>query len=226
MKYKGLLLDIDNTLYDYNKAHGKAKSNVIDYCSNNFNVSSNQIISAYETGRKKVHIELSETAASHNRLLYFQKMCELLKINPLQHALDLYNTYWDTFLNHMEPFENMYTLLEKYNGKICLVTDLTAHIQYRKIQKLNLDNYCNQIVTSEEAGREKPHPYVFMMALQKLNLQAHEVCMIGDSYKKDVLGALNSNIDAIWFNHENKKADIDNKTIKIATHFNEIIELI
>lgn len=226
MKYRGLLLDIDNTLYNYNTAHSIAKSNVIDYCTKNFKMSSDEIICAYETGRKKVHIELSETAASHNRLLYFQKMCELLKVNPLKHSLDIYNIYWDTFLNTMQPFENMHTLLEKYSGKICLVTDLTAHIQYRKIQKLNLDNYCTQIVTSEEAGREKPHPYVFIMALQKLNLQTNEVCMIGDSYKKDVLGAYNSNIDAIWFNHENKEAVIDNKAIKTVTHFNEIIELI
>lgn len=225
-KYQGLLLDIDNTLYNYNEAHSVAKNQVIDYAIKTFNITESQISSAYETGRKKVHIELSETAASHNRLLYFQKMCELLNVNPLHYGLNLYNLYWDTFLEHMIPFENVYELLEKYKGKICLVTDLTAHIQYRKIKKLNLEKYCNHIVTSEEAGREKPHPYVFMMALEKLNLKAHEVCMIGDSYKKDILGALNSNIKTIWFNHEHKNEETNHESTHTVTHFNEIIELV
>ena len=73
MKYKGILLDIDNTLYDYNKPHAFAKNKVLEYCMSELNLSKAEINIAYEKARKQVHIELSETAASHNRLLYFQK---------------------------------------------------------------------------------------------------------------------------------------------------------
>ena len=225
-KYKGILLDIDNTLYNYNITHRIAKNKVLEFCINELKLEKDIIENAYELGRKKVHIELSETAASHNRLLYFQKMCEILNINSLDYAFKIYNIYWDTFLENMLPFDGMYNLLEKYKNKICLVTDLTAHIQYRKIEKLKLNKYIDNVVTSEEVGREKPHPYMFISALEKLNLQKYEVCMIGDSFKKDIFGASSLGIDSIWLNHENKQEKYNNHNIKEVTIFKEILELI
>jgi HAD superfamily hydrolase (TIGR01549 family) len=226
MKYKALLLDIDNTLYDYDTTHTFAKKSVIDFCKKEFNIDEMKITEAYDKARKKVHIELSETASSHNRLLYFQKMCELLEINPLSNSFEIYNIYWDAFLENMKQFDGIYELLKKYKGKICLVTDLTAHIQYRKIKNLKLDKYCSQIVTSEEAGKEKPHPYMFMLALQKLNLQTNDVCMIGDSFKKDIFGASNLNIKSIWLNSDEKKENYDNALVQEVKTFKEILELV
>ena len=226
MKYKALLVDIDNTLYDYNSTHAIAKKSVIKFCKNQFNIDETTISKAYDTARKKVHIELSETAASHNRLLYFQKMCEILNINPLQESFKLYNIYWDIFLENITPFDGVYELLKKYKNKICLVTDLTAHIQYRKIEKLKLYEYCQTLVTSEEVGKEKPHPYMFMLALQKVDLKANEVCMIGDCFKKDIFGATSLGIDTIWFNHEKKQESYTQTSIKQVNTFKEILELV
>lgn len=226
MRYKAILLDIDNTLYDYNISHAFAKDKVLEYCMNEFNLSKDEINVAYEKARKQVHIELCETAASHNRLLYFQKMSEILKVNPMKYGFEIYTIYWDSFLEVLIPFDGIYDLLEKYENKICLVTDLTAQIQYRKIKKLGLEKYCNKLVTSEEAGREKPHPYMFMLALQKLGLRADEVCMIGDSFKKDIFGAVDLGIETIWFNHEDNHEDYNNKLITEVKSFNEILELI
>lgn len=226
MRYKGILLDIDNTLYDYNITHSIAKNRVLDYCISEFGLAKVEIGSAYEKARNKVHVELSETAASHNRLLYFQKMLEILNVNTLKYSLEIYNVYWDNFLAVLKPFDGIYDFFEKYSNNICLVTDLTAHIQYRKIKKLDLGNYCNKIVTSEEAGREKPHPYMFMLALHKLDLKANEVCMIGDSFKKDILGATSLGIESIWFNHEDKFENYDSNSIKQVKNFKEILELV
>ena len=226
MKYKGLLLDIDNTLYDYNSTHQYALGKVIIYCIDTFKLTEEEIKISYATARKKVHIELSEMASSHNRLLYFQKMLEILKINPLEHSYTIYNIYWDNFLAYIKPFDGINELFKKYKNKICLVTDLTAHIQYRKIKQLNLEKYCDKIVTSEEAGREKPHPYMFMLALQKLDLQVGDVCMIGDSFKKDIFGASNLGIQSIWLNKEKKFEEYNKNKISVVKDFKEILELI
>jgi putative hydrolase of the HAD superfamily len=226
MKYKALLLDVDNTLYSYEPVHKIAKDNVIKYCEKKFNFTKNIIEATYEKSRDTVHIELNETASSHNRLLYIQKMLEQLNINSLQYTLDIYNIYWDTFLENIKPFDGVYELLEKYKGKICILTDLTAHIQHRKALKLQLDKYAIKMVTSEEAGREKPHPYIFMSALSKLNLKAEDVCMIGDSFKKDIVGASNLNIKSIWLNSEQKKEAYDNTIVKEVKEFRELLELV
>jgi putative hydrolase of the HAD superfamily len=191
-----------------------------------FNLSKDETLFAYERARKQVHIELCETAASHNRLLYFQKMLEILNINPMKHSLKLYNIYWDNFLDIIKPFEEIYLLLDKYKDRICLITDLTAHIQYRKIKKIGLEKYCDKLVTSEETGHEKPHPYIFISALNKLGLRADEVCMIGDNFKKDILGSAALGIESIWFNHEDKQESHNDKLITEVKSFNEILELL
>ena len=227
MKYKGILLDIDNTLYSYSEAHHAAVKSIVNYFINEFNLNEKIIISSYENARKKVHIDLIGTASSHNRLLYIQKMCEFFEINPLKYSYKIFNLYMDNYLNNLEPYDGVYDLLHKYKNNICLITDHTSDIQYRKIEALKLNNYCKTIVTSEEAGNEKPHSYIFMLALLKLNLNNHEVCMIGDNFDKDIVGANNLNIDAIWFNHnKNDDSNYNYKNIKIVSTFKEILKLV
>ena len=226
MKNKGVLLDLDNTLYDYSKSHKAGLKSILDYCENNFDISKSEALSAFNYGRHKVHIELIETASSHNRLLYIQKMLESLEISPFKHALKLYNAYWDTFLEEMKLYDGVVDFLEKYNGKICIVSDLTAHIQYRKIQKLNIGKYIHFIVTSEESGREKPHAYPFMLALQKLKLTNKEVFMVGDSFKKDIVGALNMGIESYWLNSDRTNEVYDDNLVTEIKCFKELLELI
>ena len=200
--YKGILLDIDNTLYQYDPLHEIATTALFDYIEKHFNKSRQKISDAFNTAKCHVKQNTPETAASHNRLLYVQNLCEILEIESLVHSLDLYNVYWDTFLESLTLSLGAQTFFSKYGHlPICLVTDLTAHIQHRKVAKLELTRWANFMVTSEEAGCEKPHPYMFQLALNKLNLNANEVCMIGDSYKKDIEGALRLGIDAYWLSH-------------------------
>ena len=149
-------------------------------------------------------------------------MLEILNYNPLISALEIYDIYWNTFLEKMELFDGVISFFEKYEGKICIITDLTAHIQYRKIIKLNLQNYINSIVTSEETGKEKPHPFNFILALNKLKLNVEDVVMIGDNFDKDILGATNLKINSIWINHKNKTNDYDKKFVTEVNSFDDI----
>lgn len=224
MKYKGVLLDIDNTLYNYERSHKKAIQAVADFAEAVMRVDGFQ--DAYVKARKNIHLELSETASSHNRLLYFQKTCEYLKTNPLIWAMKLYNLYWDTFLDSIELYNGVEEFLKIVSqaATICFVTDLTAHIQYRKIERLGLANYVSHIVSSEEAGREKPNAYMFLSALHKLKMSPSEVCMIGDSYQKDILGASSLGIQSIWLNQENKQEFFDTTLVTEVKVFQEILE--
>lgn len=198
--FKGILLDLDNTLYDYNLSHEAAKLAVIDYVSNFYGLNISTVTSAFDQACSSVKENLTGTAASHNRLLYFQRMLEILSINALKNGLYLYDLYWDTFFNKMVLYPEAFNFLEKINKKYktCLVTDLTVHIQHRKIHKLGLEDLIDFIVTSEEIGQDKPHGTMFAKALEKMNLNANEVCMIGDNFQKDILGAVQQGIQSFW----------------------------
>ena len=164
------------------------------------------ITSAYKQARSDIHLELKESAASHNRMLYFQRMYELLGWNAQTMTLETYDLYWNTFLEEMLLDEDTRNFIEQTkNIKICLVTDLTTHIQHRKIKRLNIEDYIDYMVSSEEAGKEKPHPYMFMLALKKLQLNVNDVIMIGDNLRKDIIGASNLGIHSFYLS--SKKAN-------------------
>jgi putative hydrolase of the HAD superfamily len=54
---------------------------------------------------------------------------------------------------------------------------------------LGLDVCLDFIVTSKEAGANKPAPPMFLMALEKSGVKPAEAVHVGDQYKFDVLGA-------------------------------------
>ena len=70
-----------------------------------------------------------------------------------------------------------------------IVTDLTAQIQFRKIVYFGLDRYFDYIVTSEEAGHDKPHRAPFDIALDKMRPKGSCIWMIGDNPVNDIRGA-------------------------------------
>lgn len=204
MTFKGLLVDLDGTIYNYDTAHEAGlKKAIFVFCEMVAPASHNEAYELYERAKKRVHLRLAGTASSHNRLLYFQQMIELKGIKNCFMALDLERVYWTEFLDNMVVYDEVLQYLKylkKRQVAVCLVTDLTSQIQYQKIKKLGIEDYLDFIVSSEEAGCEKPHPHIFMMALEKLGLKSHEVMMMGDSYSKDLIGANNLNIPCIWLN--------------------------
>ena len=224
MNSKNLILDLDNSLYDYDSAHKTAIEEALMSFSIEFGIEPLKVKEDYSRARKMTHNELPSQAASHNRLLYFQKLLELNDINCLPNALKYYHIYWDAFLKEMTLFSGVMEFLkkEKMKGrKICILTDLTAQIQFRKINKLGIKEYIDFLVTSEEVGIEKPHPRMFEKALKKLNCGSNEALMIGDSWKKDIEGASLLGIKNIWINLKNEEFIFRNGTTMVSK-FEEI----
>jgi HAD superfamily hydrolase (TIGR01509 family) len=224
--YKGLLLDIDNTLFSYQNPNEVGLNAAFSLIESRFGIERSNIKNAFSESRNEVHIMLSETAASHNRMLYFQKLLERLDLPSTSFTLQVYEAYWSNFLVEMTAFDGVYEMLEKYKNRICLVTDLTAHIQHRKIKQLKLDKYVDLVVTSEEVGHEKPHPFMFNLSLEKLKCSKDEVCMIGDSFKNDILGASRLGIQSIWLNSSGSIEKYNSPLIREVDNFKKILKFL
>ena len=195
---KGILLDLDDTLYPYQPCHEKAIGSCEHAAHLKYGIPPEQFQTLLKHARSIVHKDLHSQGASHSRLLYFQKLYEMHAGHThAEFALNLESIYWDVFLSEMQWHPGAKEFIENAIDrglKICIITDLTAQIQLQKCLHLGLQNLIHFVVSSEEAGVEKPNPFIFELALQKLNLNANEVIMIGDSAEKDMLGADNLNI--------------------------------
>lgn len=206
MGIKAVLFDLDNTLYDYDRCNKIAERRLFSTIGADFEITGAEAASLWKAAKHTVKERLgTETAASHNRLLYIQALCEQAGKNPLRYGLELYDVYWNEILNNMKPYGYVAPLLEKLGVegiKAGVVTDLTAAIQYRKLRKLGLADQIDYLTTSEEAGAEKPAAKIFNLALAKMNVAASETLMIGDDRGKDVNGARRVGMRALLFAKE------------------------
>jgi len=206
-----ILFDTDNTLYPYDPAHLVAQKAIEKKVVEAFSITPIDFNKAFQQARSDVKQRLDGTAACHSRLLYMQRMLEIMGLgSQVLLALDLEQTYWRTFLSNAVLFDGVKELLDDI--RLCgiptaIVTDLTAQIQFRKIVYFGLDYYFDHIVTSEEAGYDKPRKEPFELAVQKMKPKGDCIWMIGDNPLNDIQGARES-IGAVTFQKIHKGIDI------------------
>ena len=154
---------------------------------------------------------LGNVASSHSRLLYMQKTIEKLELGTrILTTLDLEQTYWRTFLSNCRLFPGVLDFIQilKSKGVITAnITDLTAQIQFRKLVYFGLDEFFDYVVTSEEAGADKPDKRPFEVAFEKLQISPENTWMIGDDPKSDMMGAGKMGLKKIQKIHDGIKAE-------------------
>ena len=228
MFYKGLIFDLDNTLYSYTDCHNFALEKCINYIISITNHQYEQIIDIYNNISSELKIELQNTASSHNKSIYFKKIIEKLKID-YSHFSQINDIYWSNFYEKIKPYDYVKEFLEwnsKLNIKIGIITDYETEYQIIKLEKLGILKFIDHIITSEEVGVEKPCSKIFYKILDVMNLSSDSLILFGDNYNKDIIGALKFNILTYWVNEKNPHF-IDYKDIyfKFINIFNDLIEL-
>ncbi len=67
------------------------------------------------------------------------------------------------------------------------------------------------IVGSKAHGRTKPHPSIFVAALEALDVAAEQAAMVGDSYEDDVEGARALGIRAILLDRDGRQPEAEDR---------------
>lgn len=197
-----VVFDLDDTLYDYVTLDRAATEALCRFARHRLGMDEEAFRAAYAQGRRETKSQLGNTAASHNRLLYCQRTLERLGLPPAELALEMYEVYWGCILDAMRPTPGAPELLARCREaglKVGICSDLTAHIQHRKLKRLGLDSLVDVLVTSEEAGVEKPGAAIYRLLLEKLELPPENVLFVGDSLERDVIGPQAAGMRAVWF---------------------------
>lgn len=202
--YKALFFDLDNTLYDYDSADKLATQELYHEFNKDADISFEEFKRVYTDSKNEVKRKLVGTAASHERILYLQELVERFdKTFKSNKIMNLYHAYWDTLIEKANLFDGVietFEWLKSNHIKIAIVTNLTTYVQIRKIENLKLSKYIDYMVTSQEAGYDKPHPANFLLALYKGNLLVDDVLMVGDDLTSDIEGAQALGIKTILYN--------------------------
>ena len=209
---RAVFFDLDNTLYAYEPCHQAGIQAAWQMMCATHAISLTTFAELYKAARIKTKTSSDTQAASHSRLLYFQKMHELiLGRTHIQQTVLLESTYWHAYMEAMALFPHVIETLKHLRSlgvRIAIISDLTAHIQFQKIERMGIADLIDYIVTSEEAGVEKPDPHIFQLALEKTGAHARETVMFGDDPKKDIAGAHTVGIRAYLVKDGNRFHDL------------------
>lgn len=97
--------------------------------------------------------------------------------------------------------------LKKQGYDLGVISNGITIKQWEKLIRLDLHHFFDHVITSEEAGVEKPDKKIFEVAMEKMGADAEESVMIGNKFSEDIIGALNSGISAILVNSQLEEED-------------------
>lgn len=89
--------------------------------------------------------------------------------------------------------------LKSIGFSLHIITNGFEEVQYIKLKNCGLDTYFDVVVCSEAVGKNKPARAIFHYAMKDAGCLPENALMIGDDFKADVSGALNSGMSAIHF---------------------------
>ena len=202
-KIKTVIFDLDGTMYDYVLCNRAGLDALEAYCGEQFGLEHRGFDEAFRLADDNLQQRIGYSCASvHNRLIRFQCMLELLEKPLFPHALTMYHCYWDTFLAAMRPYEGLKECLRHLNQRgltTAVGTNMTAYVQYQKLEQLEVTEFIRWMVTSEEAGTEKPDPGFYRLCIEKSKNRPEECLFIGDHPQCDVAGPEQAGMQALLF---------------------------
>lgn len=207
MAIKCVIFDIDNTLYSYDDAHAVAFARLTDYARERLGMTGETFRELHRRTNEALKERMGPVAAIHNRLIRYQNLLEGAG-KEVGCALEMNELYWETLLDAARPTSGaavILTVLRKRGIRIGIGTDMTARLQFVKLERLGLLHLVDFLVSSEEAGAEKPDPRIFDLCVEKAGVSAQECLFVGDSLKKDALGSVACGLRGVWFNPMGEK---------------------
>ena len=90
--------------------------------------------------------------------------------------------------------------LRERGMKLGILTNGFSETHREKIALLQIGEYFDAIFIADEVGMVKPDPLLFAHACTTLGSAPARAAMVGDRYDRDVRGALDAGLYAIWLN--------------------------
>lgn len=211
-KYQVLFLDLDNTLFDFEKSEKIALMRT----AKQFGLDDTYAL--FEQTYHKVNKALwqkLENGECTSDVIKIERFVQL--VNQLELTIDpveMSEAYIQRLGEGIEMFAFASELCEALSKeyKLVAVTNGIKVVQENRLKRSGLHKYFEAIVISEDVGYSKPNPMIFEIAMHKIgHLDKNTVLMIGDSLKVDILGAHAAGFDTCWvniFGHKSPEAPV------------------
>lgn len=199
-RYNCLLIDLDNTLLDFDAAQRMALERLFAACDI---APTPENFSAYESINQALWAQFEKGQISKGKLLV-RRFAQLLEALGREGDAQKMNEAYLAQLAKCGPIlpgadEFLEEMAEV--ATIAVVSNGVYKAQKGRIADSGLGKYFDAVFVSEKMGCQKPQKRFFDAALKNLGVSNRQkVLVIGDSLAADIRGGVDSGLDTCWFN--------------------------
>jgi 2-haloacid dehalogenase len=222
MKYSALLLDADDTIFDFGAAEAYSIRKVLAFAGIDDPAAPN-VYHEINAGYWRA-LERGETTQERLKVDRFRDLAARYgcKCDPLA-MTDMYvgtlATRGDMIPGALETVAAIARRMP-----VAIVTNGISQVQHGRFDSSPIMAHISALVISGEIGYAKPDPRLLFAALDKLGgIAPEKALMIGDSLTSDIAAANAAGIDVCWYNPNGKPLP---EKYKIAGELHSIYEAV
>ena len=215
MQYRHLFFDLDHTLWDFDTNSKEALKDIYhDHQLDQRGIDQfNHFFERYSFHNHLLWERYAKGQIKQDELRWKRMYLAMLdfKLADEKLARTMGIAFLDILPNKNKLFpytHEILTYLKEKGYSLHLITNGFEQVQQHKLNKSNIDNYFNEMITSEVSNSLKPNKEIFDYALNKTGATVKNSIMIGDNLEADIQGGINAGMDTIFVNHVNATAHI------------------
>lgn len=207
MKYTTLLLDLDETLFDFSKSERYAIDRLMEKYNIPVTEENRKLYSAINDSKWK-KLEKGEITRPQ---LFKERFSDFFEKTGTTADISEANLSYMKFLSQASfildgALETCEKLSKSYS--LYLVTNGTKIVQNGRLSGSPIMKYIKDVFISEEIGLNKPQKEYFDYVLAHIGEKdKSKILVVGDSLSSDIAGALNSGLDSCWVNRKNQSVE-------------------
>ena len=201
-RYDWLLLDADDTLFDFGAG---SRAAILELLAD-FGIDTHPVtVELYEAvnamlWRRGDLGELTQTQIAEGRFFHFLSCLGRTDIDHL--AMNA--AYKTALAKQSILFPGALELVRELHEKgyrMAIVTNGLAQVQHGRLDSSPIAPFMERVFISEEVGARKPEAAMFDLVCETLGINdRRRAVMIGDNLQSDILGGNLAHIDTIWYN--------------------------
>lgn len=205
MRYQAMLIDADNTLFDFTESEKCAIAELFE----KYGITDPEAEKAYHAANSRQWKLLERGETTHDKLA-------VDRFRDLIAAIDMDAVPEKMCADYIDALSRQHILIPgalemvaevARHMPVAIVTNGIKQIQRARFMGSPMMEHVKELVISHEEGVDKPDPRLLYIALEKLGGVAPEnALMVGDSLTSDVQAAINAGMDACWYNPAGKPA--------------------
>lgn len=227
---KVICFDLDDTICDLGDGHKKARSILIDKLSRERGYPRDAVVRAYDIEWAIIKQDYMELVAEglDEQDIREKLIKSVLEVIGLEASAGDYARLFGTeTLKELYIFPDARTVMDTLGKKyrLTMITNGASVWQRAKIEKLNIEDYFEEIIVSGELGHHKPSKMIFEEMTKRAQVDTSEIIYVGNNYMKDVVGAKESGWKAVWVKRNDEERD-ESVPDYVINELSELLEIL